>query len=93
MELVSSTVPIARDMYFFNENTGVISTYDGKIYKSIDEGKTWILKFTDTAPYRPLTTILFVDEKVGYVAGGQGWCSQNGCIPPGAVLFKNFRRG
>ncbi|MEO6166811.1 MAG: YCF48-related protein [Chitinophagales bacterium] len=93
MELVSAAVPAANDMHFFNENTGIVSTYDGKIYKSIDGGKNWILKFSDTTPDRPLNAILFPNENVGYAAGGAGWCSVAGCLPSGAVLLKTSDAG
>ena len=73
MELISSSIPGSSrvtDIHFFNESTGVLITYDGKIIKTSNRGVTWSIQYSNASNAAPLNQILFIDDKVGYVVGG-----------------------
>ena len=94
LELISSTVPAnIRGIHFFNHSTGVAITYEGKIYKSIDNGVTWTLQYSNPTPDQPFSQILFTDSNVGYVVGGSTSCGGTGCIPSGGVILKTIDGG
>ena len=94
LELISSTVPSnIRGIHFFNPNTGVAITYEGKIYKSIDTGITWTLQYSNPVSNQPLFQILFTDSNTGYVVGGSTSCGGVGCIPAGGVILKTTDGG
>ncbi len=73
MELISTSIPggsSVNDMHFFNETTGIIITYNGKIYKTSDSGVTWSVKYENKSNNQPLLQILFLDQKAGFAVGG-----------------------
>ena len=73
MELIPSAIPgssSVTDIHFFNESTGILITYDGKIFKTANRGVTWSLQYSNESNRAPLNQILFIDDKVGYVVGG-----------------------
>lgn len=96
MEVVSGSPKISsyiKDMQFIEENTGFIISYEGKIYKTIDKGNTWILKFTNPTPDQPFYKILFTDKNTGYVVSGNSGCHGTGCKPPGGLVLKTLDAG
>lgn len=95
LEIVSAPLPtnIIRNIYFFNASTVLTITYDGKIYKTIDGGITWTLKYSNPILNQPFYQIYFVDANVGYVVGGSTDCNGAGCIPPGGVILKTTDAG
>jgi photosystem II stability/assembly factor-like uncharacterized protein len=78
-------------VYFKNENFGFIACYDGSILKTIDGGKNW--KLTVTNNTLPLYGISFINENIGYAAGGESSCGGTGCIVPGYILLKTSDSG
>lgn len=94
LELISTAVPVnVRDIHFFNASTGVAITYEGKIYRSIDNGVTWTLQYSNPTPNQPFYQIHFIDANIGYVVGGSNSCGGTGCIPPGGVILKTLDGG
>jgi photosystem II stability/assembly factor-like uncharacterized protein len=78
MEIISSTIPggssnavSVTDMHFFNESTGLIITYTGRVYKTSDKGLTWSLRYSNPGNQQPLNQILFIDQNLGYIVGGE----------------------
>ena len=94
LELAASSVPsFIRDIHFFNESEGIAITNDGKIYRTSDKGVTWELKFIDPHPDQIYFQILFLDENIGYVVGGNTGCGGNDCIPAGGTILKTTNGG
>lgn len=94
MELVTSSAPSSiRDIFFFNASTGIAVSYDGKVYKTTDNGVSWNVKYTNPIVNQPFYQILFVDANVGYVVGGSNSCGGTGCIPPGGLILKTIDGG
>ncbi|MBK7567131.1 MAG: hypothetical protein IPI31_04835 [Bacteroidetes bacterium] len=94
LELAASSVPsFIRDIHFFNESEGIAITNDGKIYRTSDKGVTWELKFIDPHPDQIYFQILFLDENIGYVVGGNTGCGGNDCIPAGGTILKTTDGG
>jgi len=94
LEIKSSTLPSdIRGIHFFNPTIGVVITYDGKIYKSIDSGATWTLQYSNPILDQPFSQVLFTDSNTGYVVGGSTSCGGTGCIPVGGVILKTTDGG
>jgi photosystem II stability/assembly factor-like uncharacterized protein len=94
IELVSNSLPSSiQDIFFLNALTGFAVNYDGKIYKTSNNGVTWDLKFSNPIPNQPLFQILFTDANVGYVVGGSTSCGGSGCIPTGGIILKTTDGG
>lgn len=94
MELVTSSAPsYIRDIHFFSASKGIAVTYDGKIYKTGNNGITWTLQYANPTPDQPLFQIYFIDSNVGYVVGGSNSCGGTGCIPPGGLILKTTDEG
>ena len=94
VELVASAVPaFIRDIHFFNASVGIAVTCEGEIYKTSDNGVTWGLKFIDPDPNQQYFQMLFIDENIGYVVGGNTGCGGNDCIPPGGAILKTIDGG
>ena len=94
LELVTSSVPLLiGDIFFFNASTGIAVSYDGKIYKTTDNGSSWSVKYTNPTANQPFYQILFIDANVGYVVGGSHSCEGTGCIPPGGLILKTIDGG
>jgi photosystem II stability/assembly factor-like uncharacterized protein len=96
IELASTTIPVLnsiRDMQFVDETTGFIISHDGRIYKTVDKGNTWTLKYTNPTHDQPFYQVLFVSKNVGYVAGGANWCNGAGCKWPGGLVIKTIDGG
>ncbi len=94
MEFVSSAIPggsSVRDMHFFNESTGVVITYDGRIYKTADKGVSWSLCYSNTSNSQPLVQILFINQDIGYVVGGDYFSGQD--FASGGVILKTIDGG
>jgi photosystem II stability/assembly factor-like uncharacterized protein len=94
LEVISSTVPAnVRGIHFFTPATGIAITYDGKIYKSIDNGITWSLQYSNPVPDQPFYQVIFTDSNTGYIVGGSNSCGGTGCIPSGGVILKTTDGG
>jgi photosystem II stability/assembly factor-like uncharacterized protein len=72
-------------------DTGFIGSYEGKIYKTIDGGKTWVVKLTDND--LPIYKIYFLNNLTGFAVGGNTGCSGSGCIVPGSIVYKTTDSG
>lgn len=55
-------------IYFINAERGFAAGTAGKLFKTTDGGNTWTEKYTNTS--EPLTSIYFIDENTGFIAGG-----------------------
>lgn len=95
IELAATSLPEwIQAVGFTDAATGLASTYDGKIYKTSDGGKTWTLRYTATSTANlPLVQILFTSANVGYVVGGSLSCNGAGCTPPGGLILKTTDGG
>ncbi|MBC7383534.1 MAG: hypothetical protein H7296_11195 [Bacteroidia bacterium] len=94
LELVTASAPsFIRDIFFFNSETGVAVSYDGKIYKTTDNGLSWSMKYTNPTANQPFYQILFTNATVGYVVGGSNSCGGTGCVPPGGLILKTTDGG
>ena len=94
MTVASENIPKkVWDIHFFNEETGIAMTYDGKVYKTNDKGITWTLKFTNTILDQPFYKIVFKDQNTGYIVGGNSGCSGTGCTPAGGIVIKTIDAG
>ena len=58
---------LLTDIFFVNETTGFVTTWDNSYYKTTDGGESWKLQELVYDIY--LKTVFFVDESVGYLAG------------------------
>lgn len=94
IELVTPAAPSSiRDIFFFNASTGFAVSYDGKIYKTTNNGVAWDLKYTNPTTNQPFFQILFTDANVGYIVGGSNSCGGTGCVPPGGLILKTTDGG
>jgi photosystem II stability/assembly factor-like uncharacterized protein len=55
--------------YFYDFNTGWFAGSHGDVFKTTDGGITWINQ-TDIHPYPDFNAVFFVNENVGWAAGG-----------------------
>ncbi len=93
MESISSAIPEGGgDLHFFNETTGVIITYYGEIFKTWDSGQTWSLQYSNPTNKLPLHQILFIDQNIGYVVGGD-YSNSMPDRPSGGVILKTMDGG
>ena len=94
LERISSSVPAnVRAVHFFNPSSGVAISYEGKIYKTVDNGLTWTIQYSNPITDQPFSQILFTDTNIGYVVGGSNSCGGTGCIPSGGVILKTTDGG
>jgi photosystem II stability/assembly factor-like uncharacterized protein len=74
----------ATDLFFTDENTGVVRTTDGKLSRTTDGGVTWKGLLASVSPY---SRLIFADPEVGWalefhekmsytVDGGDRWSSR-----------------
>ncbi len=75
-----------RAVFFVNENVGYLGSYWGSIIKTTDSGYTW--DSTNLINDAPIYEIQFIDEFLGFAAGGSPNCIPNPCTPPGSVIFR-----
>lgn len=96
IERLPTTLPTwIQAMYFIDASNGIVSTYDGKLYRTSDGGTTWTLQYAypTTAANMPLVQIRFTSPTVGYVVGGALSCNGAGCPPPGGLILKTTDGG
>ncbi len=97
--VASLNVKILYDISFINKNIGYICGDSGKIYKTIDAGKTWILKESGTREH--LYSIKFSDtlngynDVVGLAVGDKGAVTKSTdlgetWVPQNTFISKNF---
>jgi len=81
------------DMKFFDEWNGILITYHGQIWSTINKGNSWVLNYS--APYQNeyFHQVLFVDKNTGYVVGSWGSGSGLGYKPPGGFVLKTTDGG
>lgn len=78
-------------LFFLSEAIGYTTTYEGKIYKTSDGGQNWTLLNSGTTV--PLNTVVFLNETVGYVFGGESSCSPYPCEVFGSLALKTVDGG
>ena len=78
-------------IFYVNENTGLITCYDGSILKTNDSGETW--NEINTNNDLPLYDINFINESIGFAVGGKASCGGSGCTPPGSIVLKTIDGG
>lgn len=81
-----------HDGYFTDINHGIVTTYNGKIYKTEDGCNTWLLKYSDSIPnqYKNLDQILFINQTEGYAFGMIYICTTGSCnLQNGFILKTN----
>ncbi len=96
LDVVSTHKPSSSNfvtMHFFNDSSGIVISYDGKIYKTYDKCVSWTLKYTNPTPNQPLNQVLFTDKNIGYAVGGANWCNGSGCKCPGGIVLKTMDAG
>jgi photosystem II stability/assembly factor-like uncharacterized protein len=86
-------------LHFFDANTGVMRTINGKVFRTADGGKTWtgVPGHIDGKP-----DIEFADAEVGWMMryntmtyttnGGKSWVSRNIGFPAGVNAFSLVQR-
>jgi photosystem II stability/assembly factor-like uncharacterized protein len=57
-------------MRFVNRNVGFVTAANGKLYKTINGGQTWVLSTTNTTA--DLMSLNFLNDSVGFVATNSG---------------------
>jgi photosystem II stability/assembly factor-like uncharacterized protein len=75
-------------VYFIDEAIGYVVSYNGVIIKTSDGGQTWELQNSGTT--KPLFDVFFLDEDIGYAAGG---CSGTQCGGAESILLKTTDGG
>jgi photosystem II stability/assembly factor-like uncharacterized protein len=95
VERVAANMPTwIEAMSFLDASVGIVSTHDGKVYRTSDGGENWSLQHTvGTATNLPLTQILFTSARVGYIVGGSISCGGTGCPSPGGLILKTSDAG
>ncbi len=94
MTVASENIPEkVRDIHFFNEKSGIAMAYNGKVYKTTDNGNSWTVQFTNTTPDQPFYKMLFTDQTTGFIVGGNHGCNGTGCTPAGGILLKTMDAG
>lgn len=78
-------------LFFLSETIGYTTTQEGKIYKTSDGGQNWTLLNSGTTV--PLNTVVFLNETVGYVFGGESSCSPYPCEVFGSLALKTVDGG
>ncbi len=75
MQDVSEVEKMIFDVFFLNADTGFAVTHGMKILRTYDAGNSWqiLQQYVAEKPWLPLRAIQFVDENVGFVAGGIGY--------------------
>ncbi|QJX48027.1 hypothetical protein HMJ29_14200 [Hymenobacter taeanensis] len=87
--MASITLPVGiTSIFFLSESTGLATTYEGKIYRTQDQGATWLAQYIPALTDQPLFDLLFTDQKTGYAVGGKSGCGGAGCVPPGGIVLK-----
>ena len=77
----------ATDLFFTDENTGIVRTTDGKLSRTTDGGQTWKGLLASVAPSGVSSRLIFADPEVGWaleyhekmsftVDGGNRWNSR-----------------
>jgi photosystem II stability/assembly factor-like uncharacterized protein len=83
--------PYPKDLYFIDSVTGFMVGYNGDIYKSKNAGESWQKQNSGTT--LPLTSVYFLDENNGFIAGqGLYDCLDDDC-GKGSVLLKTTNGG
>lgn len=59
-----------KGIYFFNFNTGYVSTVNGRIYKTTNNGLNWTMQVSNLP--QVLNSIYFTSQNTGYVCGSGG---------------------
>ncbi|MGQ0702985.1 MAG: WD40/YVTN/BNR-like repeat-containing protein [Gemmatimonadales bacterium] len=54
----------ATDLFFIDENTGIVTTTDGKLSRTTDGGQSW--KGLLASPYKYGSRLIFADPEVGW---------------------------
>ncbi|MBF9140006.1 WD40/YVTN/BNR-like repeat-containing protein [Hymenobacter properus] len=95
VELVANNLPTwIQAMTFLDASVGIVCTYDGKVYRTSDGGRSWSLQYSVGTPTQlPLLQILFTSARVGYIVGGSVQCTGSGCTPPGGLVLKTTDAG
>lgn len=71
---ISSDIPGDRynDLTFINDSTGYAVSIQGRIVKTTNAGKNWVQFNSPTT--LPLKAVQFLDEKTGFIIGGDNQC-------------------
>lgn len=80
-----------RDMFFINSEIGFVVGFNGDIYKTINAGKSWQKQNSGTTLH--LFSVFFLNENIGFAAGG----AMSGCLNEdcnkGSILLKTTNGG
>ena len=80
-----------KDLYFVSDIVGFVVGINGNIYKTVNSGLTWEKQNSSTT--LNLTSIHFINEKVGFISGpGRSDCLDDDC-DRGAILLKTVDGG
>lgn len=84
VQTFSSGINNVRDVFFINESIGYGVGLDGIIQKTINGGQTWASQESGTP--LDLTTVFFLNEKLGFVTGAYTKCPEDDCYKSGSLL-------
>jgi len=83
--------PYPKDLFFIDSVIGFMVGYNGDIYKTKNAGESWQKQNSGTT--LPLTSVYFLDENNGFIAGqGLYGCLDEDC-GKGSVLLKTTNGG
>jgi photosystem II stability/assembly factor-like uncharacterized protein len=80
-----------RSVYFTDRANGYVLRTDNTILKTQNGGTSWSVSNTGTDI--GLYTLYFMDDKTGFVVGGESSCSGTGCVPRGSIILKTVNGG
>lgn len=78
-----------RDIWFNDENKGLLVTSTGEIIKTIDGGKAWDMVYDNPHPDFHFYKLLYLDGTKILAVGGSTSCNGGGCTPPGDWRWKH----
>lgn len=80
-----------RDLFFVNSEIGFVVSYNGKIYKTTNSGKSWQKLISGTTLH--LRSVFFLNKDIGFVSGqAMSGCLDDDC-GKGSILLKTVDGG
>ncbi len=84
----------ALSIYMFNKDTGIVIAQAGKIWRTVNGGTNWFPTWINTND--DLLDILFFNDSVGYIVGGENnnFIFHSPPYPPvGAIIYVSYDAG
>lgn len=80
-----------NSIYFWDDDTGFISGFDGVILKTVDGGYNWISQQSNTS--LDLYNVYFINSQEGFIVGGNSGCNGTGCVPESGIILSTIDGG